>query len=72
MFQLDIEMSFVEKEGIIKLIEEMLECSWPPELPAVSTPFPRLTYDEAMRLYGSDKPDTRFDLKVGDHMVWKT
>lgn len=62
--QLDIEMSFVKREGIIKLIEEMLVYSWPEDEPPVETPFPHLTYDQAMRLYGSDKPDTRFDMKV--------
>ncbi|XP_060554526.1 aspartate--tRNA ligase, mitochondrial-like [Ruditapes philippinarum] len=64
--QLDIEMSFVKREGIIKLIEEMMVYSWPEGEPHIQTPFPHLTYDQAMRLYGSDKPDTRFDMKITD------
>lgn len=63
-FQLDIEMSFVNKNSIISLVEDMLQYSWAAELPPITTPFPHMTYDQAMRLYGSDKPDTRFDMKV--------
>lgn len=63
-FQLDIEMSFVQREGIVQLIEEMLAYSWPEHVPPIVTPFPHITYEQAMRLYGSDKPDTRFNLKV--------
>ncbi|XP_052242617.1 aspartate--tRNA ligase, mitochondrial-like isoform X2 [Dreissena polymorpha] len=64
--QLDIEMSFVDEAGIQRLIEDLLVHSWPQGLVPPRPPFPRLTYDQAMRLYGSDKPDTRFDMKISD------
>ena len=66
--QLDLEMSFVEEEDILNLIEElftsMLEVV-KPELRLIK-PFPRLSYTEAMERYGTDKPDLRFGLEVGD------
>jgi aspartyl-tRNA synthetase len=65
--QLDIEMSFLDEEDIYALTEELLATLWREileiELP---TPFPRMTYWEAMRRYGSDKPDLRFDLELVD------
>ncbi|KAL4223113.1 aspartyl-tRNA synthetase 2 [Mactra antiquata] len=64
--QLDIEMSFVEREGVIQLIEEMLQYSWPEDCTQIVTPFPHITYEQAMRLYGTDKPDTRFNMKIQD------
>jgi aspartyl-tRNA synthetase len=66
--QLDLEMSFVEREDILQLIEGMFTAM----VPAVSDkrilfqPFPRLTYQEAMDKYGSDKPDLRFGLCLTD------
>ena len=57
-------MSFVEQEGVMELVEGLLRYSWPPELGGLSQPFPCITYSEAMRDYGSDKPDTRFHMKV--------
>lgn len=62
--QVDIEMSFVDQAGIRALIEGLLQYSWPEDKGAVSTPFPSMTYEEAMRDYGVDKPDTRFEMKV--------
>lgn len=66
--QLDLEMSFVEREDILQLIEGLFT-----ELvPAVSnkrilySPFPRMTYQEAMDKYGSDKPDIRFEMFLVD------
>jgi aspartyl-tRNA synthetase len=63
--QLDMEMSFMSQEEIINLNEELI---WQifQEIKGVELPrpFPRLTYAEAMDSYGSDKPDTRFDLKL--------
>jgi aspartyl-tRNA synthetase len=63
--QLDMEMSFMSQEEIINLNEELI---WQifKEIKGVELPrpFPRLTYAEAMDSYGSDKPDTRFDLKL--------
>ena len=57
-------MSFVDQAGIRTLIEGLLQHSWPVEKGSVSVPFPSITYEEAMRDYGVDKPDTRFDMKV--------
>lgn len=66
--QLDMEMSFIESDDIINLIEEMfisLVEEVRPELQIVK-PFMRLTYNEAMERYGSDKPDLRFGLEIAD------
>lgn len=63
-FQIDIEMSFVDQMGIQKLIEGLIEYSWPKEKGPISTPFPLMTYQEAIDNYGVDKPDTRFGMKV--------
>ena len=57
-----MELSFVSRENIFSLIEELLIACWPDPLPQI--PFPRLTYAECMSRYGIDKPDTRFDLHI--------
>jgi aspartyl-tRNA synthetase len=65
--QLDIEMSFVEQDDIIELAEAILTAIWRDVLGAdIKTPFPRMTFGDAMRRYGSDKPDTRFDMELLD------
>uniref|UniRef100_A0A8V5FID7 Uncharacterized protein n=1 Tax=Melopsittacus undulatus TaxID=13146 RepID=A0A8V5FID7_MELUD len=64
--QIDIEMSFVDKTGIQKLVEGLLQYSWPKERGSISTPFPSMTYEEALADYGTDKPDTRFGMKIVD------
>ncbi|XP_049603175.1 aspartate--tRNA ligase, mitochondrial [Syngnathus scovelli] len=64
--QVDIEMSFVDQTGIMSLVEGLLEYSWPTEKGPLMAPFPTMTYKEAMRDYGVDKPDTRFDMKLMD------
>lgn len=64
--QLDIEMSFVDQEDIISLIEGLLVKVFNCANIDVPHCFPRLTYKEAMDSYGSDRPDTRFDLKLFD------
>ncbi|HEX78979.1 MAG TPA: aspartate--tRNA ligase, partial [Dehalococcoidia bacterium] len=66
--QLDIEMSFVDEEDIIDLLEELFTGLMEKIRPdkKLIKPFPRLTYKEAMRRYGSDKPDVRFGMEVGD------
>ncbi|NWZ22041.1 SYDM protein, partial [Asarcornis scutulata] len=64
--QIDIEMSFVDQAGIQRLIEGLLQYSWPQERGAVTTPFPAMTYEEALADYGTDKPDTRFGMKIVD------
>ncbi|XP_066537614.1 aspartate--tRNA ligase, mitochondrial isoform X2 [Hoplias malabaricus] len=64
--QVDIEMSFVEQAGIRALIEGLLQFSWPRDKQPPSVPFPNMTYEEAVRDYGVDKPDTRFGMKLVD------
>jgi len=66
--QLDLEMSFVEREDILQLIEGLLihVIGLFPEKRVQTIPFPRLTYAEAMERYGSDKPDLRFGLLLVD------
>ncbi|MFC1978249.1 aspartate--tRNA ligase, partial [Chloroflexota bacterium] len=66
--QLDLEMSFVEEEDILHLIEELFTSMVEmvkPEARLIK-PFPRLSYAEAMERYGTDKPDLRFGLEIGD------
>ena len=62
--QLDIELSFSTREKIMQLIEETLMHCWPAENGKLQIPFPVMTYKSAMELYGSDKPDLRFDMKL--------
>jgi len=65
--QIDLEMSFIDQEEIISLMEQLL-AAVVKEVRGVDValPFPRLTYAEAMGRYGSDKPDTRFGLELKD------
>ncbi len=66
--QLDIEMSFVDEEDVIKLLEELFTAmirALKPEKRMI-TPFPRLSYAEAMDRYGLDKPDLRFGMEIRD------
>ena len=65
--QIDIEMSFIGEEDIMRLVEEMLAELWMKiKGQDVKTPFPRLSYDVAMEKYGTDSPDTRFGLEISD------
>jgi aspartyl-tRNA synthetase len=65
--QLDVEMSFASEEDVFQLMEAMFGQVWKELLGVdVPTPFPRLTYDEAMARYGSDKPDTRYGMELAD------
>lgn len=65
--QIDIEMSFIHKDDILSLMEKMFAEVFKRVLNLkISTPFPRLTYDEAIQVYGTDRPDTRFDMKIID------
>lgn len=65
--QVDIEMSFVDQEDVMQMGEEMLK-KVVKEVKDVeiNDAFPRMTYKEAMRRYGSDKPDTRFEMELID------
>ncbi|HEY9172372.1 MAG TPA: aspartate--tRNA ligase [Verrucomicrobiae bacterium] len=65
--QIDIEMSFIEREDIYALIEGLLKRIWKTALNVdVPTPFKRLTFHEALDRYGIDKPDTRFGMELAD------
>lgn len=57
-------MSFVDQTGIRSLIEGLLQYSWPNDKGPVGVPFPSVTFSEALASYGTDKPDTRFGMKV--------
>ncbi|SDD88528.1 aspartate--tRNA ligase [Nocardioides lianchengensis] len=63
--QLDIEMSFVDQEDVLALMEEVLAEIWALEGHEIPRPVPRMTYAEAMRRFGSDKPD----LRMGQELV---
>jgi aspartyl-tRNA synthetase len=62
--QLDVEMSFVEQDDVIALAEELLSAMWGTIGVTLTTPIARMTYADAMRRYGSDKPDLRFGLEL--------
>jgi aspartyl-tRNA synthetase len=62
--QIDIEMSFAEPDDVFGLVEGLVAASCGPHGVEVRPPFPRLSYEEAMRRYGSDKPDTRFGMEL--------
>ena len=65
--QIDMEMSFVEMEDIFSIAEGYVSRLFKEVLGVeIATPLPRLTFNDAMEMYGSDKPDTRFDMKITD------
>jgi aspartyl-tRNA synthetase len=64
--QIDIEMSFITPEELFKTLEPMMVELCRLIEAKVDTPFPRMTYAEAMRRYGTDKPDTRFEMELID------
>lgn len=65
--QLDIEMSFIEREDIYALIEGLLKRIWKLALNIdVPTPFKRISFEEALNRFGIDKPDTRFGMELVD------
>src|SRR5882724_4186962 len=65
--QIDIEMSFIEREDLYSLIEGLLKRVWKVALDMdVPTPFKRLTFHEAINRFGIDKPDTRFGMELVD------
>ena len=63
--QLDIEMSFVDQDDVIELMEDVLAAMWRLIDVEIPRPIPRMTYAEAMRRFGSDKPD----LRMGNELV---
>ncbi|MCC6349239.1 MAG: aspartate--tRNA ligase [Candidatus Eisenbacteria bacterium] len=65
--QIDVEMSFATEDDVFDVVEGLFAALWKECLGVeVPTPFPRITYDEAMRRFGSDKPDARFGLEFTD------
>jgi len=65
--QIDVEMSFIEREDIYALVEGLLKRVWKTALGQdIPTPFPRLSFAEALNRFGIDKPDTRFGLELVD------
>ncbi|MBQ9913262.1 MAG: aspartate--tRNA ligase [Clostridia bacterium] len=65
--QIDVEMSFIDMEDILGLIEGFMKKVFKEAIGVdIETPLPRLTYKEAMERYGSDKPDTRYAMEITD------
>ena len=65
--QIDLEMSFVDTDDIMEMVEGLMRRLWKDVLNIdIPTPLPRLTFTEAMNRYGSDKPDTRFGMEITD------
>ncbi|MFB3133859.1 MAG: aspartate--tRNA ligase, partial [Rhodothermales bacterium] len=65
--QIDVEISFATEELVYELIEGLMKAIWKDTKDVdLATPFPRLSYDEALHRYGSDKPDLRFGLEIQD------
>ncbi len=65
--QVDVEVSFIDREGIYSLFEGMLKKMWKDVLGAdLPTPFPRMPFVDAMNRYGVDKPDVRFGMELVD------
>jgi aspartyl-tRNA synthetase len=65
--QLDVEMSFIDRENIISIIEGLLRRIWKEILGKdIPNPIPHIDYDKAMNEYGSDRPDLRFGMKLVD------
>lgn len=65
--QIDLEMSFVERDDVFAIAEGYVSRLFREVLNVeIPTPLPRMRYDDAMNDYGSDKPDTRFDMKIKD------
>ena len=65
--QIDLEMSFVDTDDILEVLEGFIKRLYKEILNVdIATPLPRLTFDEAMNRFGSDKPDTRFGMEIQD------
>lgn len=63
--QLDVELSFTNRDEIMELVEDLFQYFWPSFVPALPKRFKRISYVEALELYGTDKPDTRYKFTVG-------
>lgn len=64
--QIDMEMSFVDREEIFSVVEQMMSSIFKVIGVDISFPFPRLSYTESMEKYGTDKPDLRFGMEIQD------
>jgi aspartyl-tRNA synthetase len=66
--QLDLEMSFVEREDVLAVVEGLITGLIPAVVPhkRIFSPFPKMSYLEAMERYGTDKPDLRFGMEIAD------
>lgn len=64
--QVDIEASFIDEEFVIDLIEDLFEAIFQHIGVKLETPFPRITWQEAMDRFGTDRPDTRFGMELSD------
>ena len=65
--QLDMEMSFVTEEDVYEVLESMFGALWSAILGVeIDAPWPRLSYEESMARFGTDKPDTRYDMELAD------
>lgn len=64
--QIDLELSYVTTEDILNLVEQLMKAIFAAVGKKIKLPFPRLTYDEAIQRYGTDKPDLRFNLIIED------
>lgn len=64
--QIDVEMSFIEREDVLSLVEKMMASLFHIIGQNLTLPFPRLTYQQAMKTYGTDKPDLRYGLEIKD------
>ena len=67
--QLDVEMSFVEREDVMQIMERLATAivkTITPEKRLISEPFQRILYKDALELYGTDRPDIRFDMRAID------
>ena len=69
--QIDLEMSFVDCEDIMQMAEGFIQTLMAQTVGVdIAAPLPRMTYADAMARYGSDKPDTRFDMYIEDITDW--
>lgn len=67
--QLDLEMSFVEREDVMQITEQLMQSivdDLVPDRPTLGKPFPRILWRDAMEKYGTDRPDMRYDLEAVD------